>query len=180
MYGLAEKIAKAGYKAKALDYPSTRRTIPEHGKWFSKELEKYDADPDVLRIHVVTHSMGGIVTRESLNNNVPKKMGRVVMLAAPNKGSPGARRWRLLTPFFKSMAAMSDAPDSYVNTMGEPDGVEIGNIAGRSDAKVPVSFTHLDSQADHIVVDGYHTWIMDDDDVARYVINFLMTGRFKK
>ena len=107
-------------------------------------------------------------------------MGRVVMLAPPNRGSRIARR---LAPFLgrwiRPLADLSDAPDSAVNTLGLPVGVEIGIVAGRSDGRVRIEDTHLPGEADHLVVPGYHTFLMNSREVQDCTVRFLRTGRFR-
>ena len=50
------------------------------------------------RIHLVAHSMGALVVREYLARGKPERLGRVVLLAAPNQGSPIAEplKWKPL------------------------------------------------------------------------------------
>jgi triacylglycerol lipase len=186
MYALAERLAQEGYRAEVVDYPSTQRDVIGHGRWLSEKLASFEVDARVSRIHFVTHSLGGIMTRQMLLLRRPEKLGRVVMIGPPNRGSASATRWAWAGGWiYGSLEDMSDRPDSYVNRMGSPAGagagragVEIGVIAGRQDGKVKIDQTHLDGEADHVVVEGYHTWLMNGDETFMQVLSFLKSGQF--
>jgi hypothetical protein len=67
---------------------------------------------------------------------------------------------------------------SVVNRLPVPYGVEIGIIAAQRDFDVPVENTHLPGEADHLVVPGGHTFIMNRPEVIEAVQTFLRLGRF--
>jgi pimeloyl-ACP methyl ester carboxylesterase len=180
MARLGRFLEGAGYAPSLWDYPSRRATFQEHGARLALEVARLDADPGVSRIHFVSHSLGGIVARHALSLGLPGKLGRLVMLAPPNRGS---RLARILAPVLgalvKPLAQLSDAPGSDVNRMPALRGVDVGVIAAERDGKVRVADTHLDGQADHLVVPGFHTFIMDRADVHEAVLRFLRTGKFE-
>ena len=101
------------------------------------------------------------------------------MLAPPNGGSATARFWAPLAgQLIKPLKELSDASDSVVNQMGAPSDVEIGVIAAAKDGKVALADTHLKGEADHLIVPGYHSFIMCRPEVAEQTIHFFRTGRF--
>jgi hypothetical protein len=121
------------------------------------------------------------VARYALTVERPAKMGRVVTLAPPNRGSAAARRWApILGGLIEPLGQLSDDPGSAVNRLEGPEGVEIGVIAAASDGKVDVEDTHLPGEADHLLVSGTHTFIMDRPEVAEQVVHFLQYGRFDR
>jgi triacylglycerol esterase/lipase EstA (alpha/beta hydrolase family) len=181
MASLGRCLKRQGYSIIDWGYKSFKEDIEAHSTRLCATLAKMSDDPTVSKIHLVTHSLGGIITRHALSETVPSKMGRVVMLAPPNRGSRVARR---LTPVLgrvmKPLSQLSDHPESVVNQLAVPQAVEIGIIAAARDGKVRVEDTHLPGETDHVVMLGYHTFIMNRTDVQNQVVAFIREGRFSK
>lgn len=147
------------------------------------------------RLHFVTHSLGGILTRAYLASQRPENLGRVVMIAPPNKGSELADMVREVEVLSWTMgptaAELGTGPDSLPNSLPPAD-FDVGIIAGtdsvnplgtsmiegESDGTVSVESTRLEGMRDFITVPYSHTFIMQVQPVAEQVISFLRTGRF--
>jgi len=161
-------------------YPSLWSEIQRHGLRMADQLKQLDEDPSIEQIHLVTHSMGGIVARLALAERVPKKMGRMVMLAPPNTGSHAAR-WlapalgRICPP----LVQLSDEQQSFVASLAAPSAVEIGIIAARHDILVAEPRTHLPSEKDHIVLPGMHSSLAWRRETAEQAAAFLTSGKFR-
>jgi pimeloyl-ACP methyl ester carboxylesterase len=179
MWLLARRLKLAGYGTVIWSYPSLLGTIERHAKRLHKRLAELEADANVARIHLVTHSMGGIVARYALTLGRPIKLGRFVMMAPPNQGSAlaalcgPALRWCL--PAIDQLAAR---PNSFVNRLPQPDGIDIGIVAASRDILVGSGKTFLSCQRDHIVLPSTHTLLAFQRRVADEVIEFLRTGHF--
>jgi triacylglycerol lipase len=179
MWPLARWLRQAGYRTVNWSYPSFLRTIERHGMKLHKRLLALDDDPAVARIHLVAHSMGCIVARQALVLGAPRKMGRFVMMAPPNQGSPlaalfgPALRW-----CFPTIDQLSRRPDSFVRRLPEPDQIDIGVIAAQVDWLVGRANTNIACQRDHIVVKATHSLMVFRPSVAREVVEFLRQGRF--
>ncbi len=181
MKKLHKRLEQGGYCVKDWSYRSTRGRIEDHGQRLRDFLATIDSDAGVSRIHIVGHSLGGIVARYALTVEVPEKIGRVVMLAPPNRGSAAARKSApLLGKIIKPLEQLSDDPASDVNQLAVPAGIAFGVIAAAADGKVRPEDTHLPGEADHLVVPGFHTFIMNRDDVCDAVLAFLKGGRFRE
>lgn len=196
MARLEQNLRAAGYEVRNLSYPSQRadiRTLAD-----STLAPVFAAAPAGARIHIVTHSMGGILVRQYLHDHgTPASLGRVVMLAPPNAGSALVDRLQTW-PLYRWINGpaglqLGTDPDSVPNTLGPlPTGIELGVIAGdRSlnplfsawldgpdDGKVTVSSTHLANESAHLTVPHSHTWLMWRTPVLIQVKTFLRTGRF--
>ncbi|MBW2271544.1 MAG: alpha/beta hydrolase [Deltaproteobacteria bacterium] len=149
---------------------------------------------DAPRLHFVTHSLGGILVRAFVMRSRPANLGRVVMIAPPNKGSELAD-WvgesELLSWTLGPTAVeLGTSPDSLPNRLPPAD-FELGIIAGtyaasplteviegESDGTVSVESTKLTGMQDFITLPYSHTFIMQRGAAAEQVSAFLRTGRF--
>lgn len=181
MRKLHRRLEQNGYWVINWNYKSRRHRIEYHGQRLHKFLVTLDDEPTVSKIHMVSHSLGGVIVRHALTVGVPEKIGRVVMLAPPNRGSAAAMRLApLLGKIIIPLTQLSNDPNSFVNQLAVPENVEFGVIAAKSDGKVRPEETHLPGEADHLIVPGYHTFIMKRDDVCNEVLAFIKHGRFNK
>lgn len=195
MWPLARSLEREGYHVVNVRYPSQRADIATLAEG---ALGPVFASRSAGRIHLVTHSLGGILVRRYLNDHgTPAALGRVVMLAPPNAGSEIVDRlagWRVYA-WVNGPAGLDlgTSPNHAPSTLGPvPPGVEIGVIAGdRSwnplfsalipgpdDGKVAVARTHLAGEADHITLPYSHTWLMNRRETRRQVAAFLRVGKF--
>jgi pimeloyl-ACP methyl ester carboxylesterase len=176
---LARRLRVRGYRTDCWGYRNMWSSIRVLADRFAGSLAALDADPGIDTLHLVTHSMGGIVGRAALERYRPRKLGRFVMLAPPNRGSFVATAMagsfgRVLKP----VAELSTASDSMVNSLPTPADVEIGVIAAAHDALVSSESTHPDVPHDHVTLPTWHTGLLFRRDTADLVADFLATGRF--
>ena len=193
MRPLQNRLEEAGFMVHNIGYPSMRRSPAELINILDDQLKSCCSTSP--RIHFVTHSLGGILTRAYLAENHLENMGRVVMLAPPNQGSEladianGSVLLRaILGP---TVVQLGTGEESLPNRL-PPPWYELGVIAGidyfnpigsflvpePSDGTVAVASTRLVGMRDFVTVHKSHTFIMRSADVADYVIQFLITGRF--
>ena len=175
---LAWRLRRAGYAARLYGYPSIWWTNRSHGRKLAEVLRRLG--PRYDRVHLVVHSMGGVVARCALEEELPENLGRVVMVAPPNRGSHVATRlaWShgWIAP---TLLEIQDTPDSFVNTLGPPpSGIEVGVIAASRDNVLMPGQTRLPGQADHCTVAGWHTAILWTRKTAMLTERFLREGSF--
>ena len=131
MESAAETFKTRGYAVSNLDYPSRYHQIEELAP-LAVEAGLADC-PAESAIHFVTHSLGGILVRYYLETNSIPNLGRVVMLAPPNKGSHVVDNYRSIPGFemLNGPAGLQLGTDaqSIPSQLGPVD-YEVGVIAG--------------------------------------------------
>jgi len=178
MLPLAWALNESGYEVVNWGYSSLCCDIDELARQLAAELEEGE-ESEAPRVHFVSHSLGGIIIRSMLAADPPVNLGRIVMIAPPNRGSRTADRYEpLLGWLFRPLDEITTTPDNPVFSLRLPPGVEVGVIAGSDDAKVSLSETRLDGPHDFAVVPSAHTFIMARGDVHDLVTRFLRTGDF--
>lgn len=192
---MEQSLTQAGYKVRNVDYPSRTGSIEQLSETVvGKAVADCERD-GAVKIHFVTHSLGGILVRSYLAHHSVPALGRVVMLGPPNQGSEVVDKlgsWWL----FKKLngpagSELGTGPDSAPNRLGPANfcaGIIAGNwtinwinsllIPGRNDGKVSVERTKLAGMADHVVIAAAHPFIMKNPVAIRQTIGFLQNGRF--
>ena len=176
---LARRLRRRGFGTMPWGYWNPACSVLVHAERFARRLESLDADPAVDVLHLVTHSMGGIVARAALDRYRPRKLGRVVMLAPPNRGSfVATRAVNTFGRFLKPVIELSTADDSLVNQLPMPPDLDLGVIAAKYDALVAEASTHPDVPHAFVELSTWHTGLLFSRDTADFVAAFLTTGEF--
>ncbi len=197
MGSLAKALKRAGYSVVNGGYPSRRDPVEALAAEVISQAIDELRQQGLTKIHVVTHSMGGILLRSYLASNEIEELGRVVMLSPPNRGSELvdalAHYWWFRLFNGPAGCQLGTNPDSVPNRLGPVDfetGVITGNrplnpffarlIPGESDGKVSVERARVDGMTDFLVLPYSHSFIMVRKVVIDQVLHFLQYGVFQR
>jgi pimeloyl-ACP methyl ester carboxylesterase len=194
MRPLERALAAAGYGTENLTYPSRRLSIPAIADWLAPRL--LELWRRSTRVHLVTHSMGGLVAAQYLAGHGDReKTGRVVMLAPPLMGSEVADALHHLPPYHWLFGPAGQELMTSARIDPMRPYYEFGIIAGTSgglyplgrafirglhDGRVAVERTKHPGMADHLVVAASHSFIMRKPEVQRQIQHFLEEGHFAR
>lgn len=197
MASIARTLRRAGYPTLS-PYYGHGRTMAGIVAHLAPRIDRFaTAHPGPL--HIVTHSLGGLVARAFITATRPTGLGRVVMLSPPNAGSE-------LADFATAVglgglilgrvgAHLRTAQTTAVVAELGPVDFDLGIIAGSrrldpvlaarllptpNDGKVAVAATIVDGMRDHLVLPVQHSLMLYDRAVIDQVCAYLGTGRFRR
>lgn len=85
---LARRFRRDGLGVACFRYPSTTGRIGEIARQLREFVERTEGE----RVHLLGHSLGGIVIARMLASDPPAKAGRVALLGCPIRGSEAVER----------------------------------------------------------------------------------------
>jgi hypothetical protein len=198
MQPLARRLEQAGFAVANLSYPSTRASLAEHARTLARIVEQM---PEAEQLNFVAHSMGNIVVRHYLADQVAAgaldpRLGRFVMLAPPNHGAERAQTFGDTHAFAlvlgKSGVQLGPGWPALARYLGTPPcefGIVAGgraggrgysqNILGDDDGMLSVATTRLAGARDFAIVPVRHAFVPLQERVQRYTLNFLDHGWFE-
>ena len=189
----AAVFEKSGFAVSNVQYPSTKYPIEELAP-LAVEAGLAECPADSVK-HFVTHSLGAILIRYYLEQTEISNLGRVIMLAPPNKGSQVIDSLRHF-PGFKAIHGpavlqLGTDEESVPLMLGAVD-YEVGVIAGTrtfnpilsqylpnpDDGKVSVENTKVEGMTDFVMLPVSHPFIMKSPIAIAHAYAFIRTGRF--
>jgi pimeloyl-ACP methyl ester carboxylesterase len=187
---LRRRLAGRGFHFHHFSYHSVTGSLADSADALAAYVERVPGET----VHLVGHSLGGVLICAMLERRVPARMGRVVCLGSPLRGSRTAARlarWPGGRHVIGRCLADVHARNGFSVWRA---GVEVGSIAGRTplgvgrvlgpfpepnDGTVAVAETLIDGLADHIVLPVSHVALLWSAQVAAQMGHFLDHGRFR-
>ncbi len=194
MYLIKRRLEREfGFRALLFSYPSVRGSLDENAAALSLFIREQEID----RVHIVGHSLGGVLALRMAANDSDALPGRIVCLGSPLTGSRAAdylraRVWAEdIIGRSLSAGVIETAASEWASHVCEQR--EIGVIAGNvplgfgrlvanfqedNDGSVGVSETRLAGVADHLVMPVSHKGMLVSAAVADQAGSFLKRGEF--
>jgi hypothetical protein len=189
---LRKRLAKdLGAETHAFSYASVTSSMAANAQALGQYLSELRAE----RLHLVGHSLGGLVILKLFESGDWHKLppGRIVLLGSPLNGSLAARNLARL-PLGRAIMGLAAAEELLVPRAYRWNGArELGVIAGDfgfglgrlvgtlgrpSDGTIRVDETGIEGAADRVVLRVSHSGMLFSAPVARAAGTFLSTGRF--
>ncbi len=191
MHVLAQALRDEGYTVFPFEYPSTQVSIPDAAESLDSVIQHLDG---IEELHLVGHSMGGLVIRAYFAEHHDPRIRRVVMLGTPNQGAELADRLQpvLLARVLSGPGGRQLVTEGFVKELPVPP-VEFAVIAGArgndsgwnplipgdDDGTVTVASTRLIGAADFATVPALHHGLTSLPSAVEQVSHFLATGRLR-
>lgn len=180
-----------GFDIHTYDYPSVAQGLNAN----VKRLAEFLTGIRVRKLHLVGHSLGGVLALRTLAKMPAAPPGRVVCIGSPLVDSRVAREfagWRGGNAMLGKMireSVLEEPLKSYegrrevgviAGDFGFGIGLAMNTLAGAHDGTVAVSETQLPGISDHVVLPVSHTAMLLSRQVADQTAHFLKHGKFRK
>ena len=182
-----------GLNGRLFSYPSVRGTLNDN----ARRLADFVIGTGIPTVHLVGHSLGGVVALRALATVADMPPGRLVCLGSPLDGSRAAghlneRHWghkilgRSITAGVINEAASTWASDVVaereIGVIAGTVSVGLGKLFttfdGDNDGTVAVAETRLPGLRDHICLPANHTGLVFSKEVAEQTAAFIKRGEF--
>jgi pimeloyl-ACP methyl ester carboxylesterase len=189
MAAMAKRLRAQGRQVRVFSYPTRKDCLDGH----ADNLHAFIGEKTPEELHLVGHSMGGLVILNMLSRFDDLPPGRVVLMGTPVKGSgvvkrmeklPGQKllfgqaRENLLQGFEHTPSAHETGMIRGTRALG------LGRIAGKrrevNDGSVTISEAQLDGLKDSVDLDVAHFEMLVSAEVVAQVEQFLLNGQFNK
>jgi predicted alpha/beta hydrolase family esterase len=196
MFNLKSELEKADFEIITVNLPLTFKKLKTTLPLFKLEVEKIFAESQAEeKINFVGHSTGGLLIRRFLADTKYKnKIGRIVLIASPNKGSRLAyfakKYFRPFTNIFKTLSSIEVENVKKLELAAAGD-FEMAAIAGNksnlflgkflikeNDGRIRVESVRIPDLKDFVVLPFGHKDIHYQKQTATLVANFLELGSF--
>lgn len=190
MAPMARRMARCGYRVERFSYPSMRRTLDEN----AVALAAFCAGITDGPLHLVAHSMGGLVVMRALERAPQLDVRRAVLVGTPFANCHAARRLARL-PGGAALLGKSMPQWLCEGAHAEARRCEIGVIAGDlsvglgrlvapdirrpNDGVVSVEETAVPGMRDRVVLHVSHTAMLFSRRVTDAACAFLAHGHFR-
>jgi pimeloyl-ACP methyl ester carboxylesterase len=191
MSWMGRRIARAGYTVHRYTYPSVRMSLAEN----ARRLAAFCQALNVPRLHLVGHSLGGLLIARMLDEPHRLDIGRVVFLGAPFVDSHAARRLCRVRIGCIAVGASvgewlrGERPQYLaryeVGVIAGDRGVGLGVMVAPDlplphDGTISVAETMVPGAREHIVLPVNHSEMVVSMLVVRQVCEFLRRGHFAR
>ncbi len=187
---LHRRMIEQGFRVHRFDYMSVANS---QERILARLLERMQhLAEDSVSVHLVGHSLGGLLALQVCHEEGVLPAGRIVCLGSPLMGSAAARnfaRWgrggEVLLGHNRALLEKGfdqwNGPREVGMIAGRSPiglGAVLAHIEGEHDGTVAVDETRLPGLTDHCVVDTSHTGLLFSTDVAEHTARFLRHGSF--
>jgi pimeloyl-ACP methyl ester carboxylesterase len=184
---LRHRVGRCGFAVRQFSYRSIRRGAP----WNAARLQELLNALDAHVVHLVGHSLGGLLIRQWLHDYPDQRPGRVVTFGTPHHGSHVARRLSRCragrTVMGRSLPALlGDVPPwrgvRELGVIAGTRGIGVGwltpGLARPHDGTVATDEARLEGMTDYVEIPVSHTAMLFSRRTARQICAFLTGGRF--
>jgi len=182
------QLVRRGYRVRTFNYSSLRKGLDE----IASQLERFIGALEMPGLHLVGHSLGGLVVMHTLALFPQLPIGRVVLLGCPLAGSR-AVQYLARSPAGRVLVGRALREWLPERAVAVADAFEVGMIAGTrrfgagmllvplptpNDGAVCLDETRLPGLRDHVTLPLTHSGLILSSRAALEIDHFLEHGHF--